>query len=195
MRVKWVLWIGAASVWGCDGKEETSDRLQPAELRVFAFPSTVEPRGQATIAVEVALGTCKEAEPCTVCVGMPTSDGSGRLYGPPGLAAMGGATISLPFDATALLQSLTYVAPALESSEVVSVAAYQGSIDCTQSQSLDTLLATSTVRITTRKVSPTTDTPSNGGAGGEGGGDAGPSPGDAGPSPGGAGPIPGDGGT
>jgi len=161
-----------------------SGSFEKASLRIFAFPTAVEPGGEATIVVEVDVGQCNSADACTVCVGVPAVDGSGTLYPPPGLAVATGTAISLP-SAEDALRGITYVAPRHEGSEVVSAACYAGRVDCTQPLGIERLLATTTVRLTIRKPGVVTDAalppadampppPLN---------DAGPGPRDAAPTP------------
>src|SRR5689334_12476779 len=89
---------------GCDAPDAYD--IEPAKLRLFAFPREVEPGGQATVTVEVDVADCH-----TVCVGLPATPDGGRLFPPPGVQVPPAASISLPSEGRAVLQSITYVAP------------------------------------------------------------------------------------
>ncbi len=180
MRIHPVVLI-ACMLLGCSD-DDSSASPPAASLRLFAFPNAVEPGGQTTIAVALSHPDCDgAAKPCTVCIGMPVTQGGGQLFGPPGLDVDGGPLIGLTLTSDGskqLLDSLTYVAPNHEGSEVVSGSAFQGTTSCEQSHSPDALLASSTVRIEIRNPSPASDAGGSGGSapvGGEGGtaGDAG----------------------
>jgi hypothetical protein len=80
-----------------------------------------------------------------------------------------GTAIRLPIKPSTAVQSLTYLAPKQELSEVISVACFRGFIDCTAGGTPDDLLATTTERILIRKATSATPTPSEEPDAGEGG--------------------------
>ena len=158
MRIHPVVLV-ACALLGCG--DDDSSVSTPATLRLFAFPDAVEPSGQTTIAVELEHPDCDgTTKLCTVCIGVALTQGGGQLFGPPGLDVDGGSLIGVTIASDGskkLLESLTYVAPNHEGSEVVSASAFSGATSCKQPHSAETLLASSTVRIDIRKPSPASD--------------------------------------
>ncbi len=154
--------IGAAGLLGCSDSKSAS--LAPAPLQVFAFPHEVEPGGEATVTVHITA----DAHCVLVCVAVPAVENSGRLYPPPGVELKAGSSIALPAEDAAVYQSITYVAPSHEGSEVVSAACYANlDVDCSQTQPAQDVKATATARIVIRKPSP--DSTSGGEPGSAGG--------------------------
>jgi len=155
-----------------------------ADLQAFAFPSTVEPNGAVTIAVKVNRGECKDNGTCLVCVGMP--GGGGRLFAPAGLNVEDGKSVALP-AADLALNSLVYVAPDHEGSEVVSAALFKASVTTGKAASCaglnaDNLVGTATVRILIKNPPSVEEPVETAGAGGvaDSGGTGGAPPGGTG---------------
>ncbi len=152
--------------------DDTATAREAAPLRAFAFPSTVEPKGSATVAIEMDLEDCATDDACTICVALPS--GAGRLSPPAGVQVPAGGVLSLP-STPAILHSMVYTAPDDEGSDVVSVSAFVGSgLDCTAGPPVASLRATTTTRIvishaTTSTSATTTGAGGDGGAGGSGG--------------------------
>ena len=150
-----VLFMGAL-LCSCDNGESDHSSPLVAELQAFAFPNTIEPSGQATIAVKVNSTHCKDKSTCVVCVGMP--GGGGHLFAPAGIDVEDGKSIALQADALAL-NSLVYVAPNHEGSEVVSAALFKDSVTGGQKPtcsalSAGNLIATTTVRVVIKNPPP-----------------------------------------
>lgn len=162
----------ALGLWSCSATNTDQGSIAGGDVQVFAFPSTVEPGGQATIAVAVKPKLCSGSKKCTVCVGLAASHG-GKLYGPAGLSDAPGTVISLSGQGRGP-SSLVYVAPDRETSEVISAALYtKKGLDCATKLPAGLLDASSTVRISVKNPASSTDAgadvASDAGAGGAGG--------------------------
>lgn len=188
-----VLFMGA--LWcSCDNGEDDGSSPLVADLQAFAFPNTIEPSGQATIAVKVNNADCKDKSSCVVCVGMP--GGGGHLFAPAGIDVEDGKSIALQANALAL-NSLVYVAPNHEGSEVLSAALFKDSVLEGQTPtcsglSAGNLIATTTVRVVIKNPPPEEMDDSAGAGGIAGSGGTG---GTGGAAPIGGGPPGGSGGT
>src|SRR5262245_43418946 len=81
MRLEVVALLLAVGATACGDDDPPGAQDAGAEasrqLRLHAFPSTVEPGGQATISVEVQVAECSGNLACTVCLGLPPVDGGG----------------------------------------------------------------------------------------------------------------------
>lgn len=151
--------------FGCDENAASGRDVTPS-LSLFVFPNEVEPRGQATVAVELREGACPDAGGCVICLGVPKSEGAGLLFGPPGSADPAGSpVVQMSTKDSNSLTSITYQAPDREASEVVSAALYEADKDC--SVPGGDPLATTTERVTIRRPSPDAGEEGPGGAGGQ----------------------------
>jgi hypothetical protein len=154
--------------------QDPVDVAPPATLELHAFPAQVTPNGEATL-VAIVHGDCAQTgSSCLTCIGlMPgAANLTGSLYSPDAPSKGVASSLALPALTGSEPMTLVYRAPPTEGSEVVSATLLKSGSSCTTFDDAgvdQTPLATTTVRITIAKTTPSDAGSAPAGDGGDAG--------------------------